>query len=154
MNILEIFLVWFYEFYKDTCTLVHTSTLWVCMCAYDVYTWKREDSLGCHSSGAVQLVFWDRISHWPRACWCCHAVWPPRSSKLPGSTSPVLGSEAWTITLTFCVVLEREWRSSCWHNKHYQPSISPSAFHIYFLGFMVLEVSLCGLADLKFVIFP
>lgn len=157
-------------------THVQSGTLWVCMYTYNAYTWKQEDSLGCHSSGAIQLVFWDRLSHWPRACWCCRAVWPPRSSKLPGSTSPVLGSEAWTVALAFCVVLEREWRSSCWHNKHYQPSISPGTLHIYFLWiygvggqtrvlyklgttcFLVLEgyilISLCGLTDLKFMIFP
>lgn len=36
---------------------------------------RPEDNLGCHSSGAVYVCFWDRVSCCPAACEASQAVW-------------------------------------------------------------------------------
>lgn len=60
--------------------------------------WTSQDTFTYHSSGAVQLVLWDRISYWPGTCWLGDTGWPVSSIDPPASTCSLLGLQVHTKT--------------------------------------------------------
>ena len=74
-----------------TCDWIH---LHICMCV-----WRPENNLKCCSSrGNVYLIFWDRVSQWPRTC--DHLT---SQRNLPIFTSPELSNMCY---LTWIVEIE------------------------------------------------
>lgn len=67
-----------------------------------VYILRSEDNLRCHSLGAVNTVFWERVSHWPEGHEVGQAFWPASAGNLFVSAFPVLWLYVCITACEFC----------------------------------------------------
>lgn len=108
--------------YVLECSRVVGYVCGVCQC---IQMWRPEDDLGYHRSGASYFVFWDRISHLPRARPFTLVSRSESPRDLPASTFQHQDGKCVPPgPLLFCFsmeVLGIELRSSCLQAR-YQPS--------------------------------
>lgn len=97
----------------------------LCVCVWHVawgyisitFMWKSQLNLKCHSSNAVDLALWDRVSHWLGTHHEGQVGWPSSPRDLPVSSSLEPGLQACATMPSFYAGLGIKLTISYMHNK-------------------------------------
>lgn len=125
----SLFLCVHVHVHVSLCVYVFVYTWSVCSCVcrsrcVKVHSWKPEINFECHS-GAIHLIFWDRVSHWDLGSLIRLGRMASKALESSCLCFPSLlvlhATHGWFVMWALGVEL----RSSCFNNKHFKLTSLP-----------------------------